>query len=81
METYEMDLDPFNRKQEAIEFSGLGSTEFHLQIADGRFPPPDALLGPRMPVWLTSTLRKWQEKKLAEPKPVHTGFGAAKAGA
>jgi predicted DNA-binding transcriptional regulator AlpA len=72
-----MDLDPFCRKSEALAFSRLRQTEFHEQLRDGRFPEPDAYLGPRMPVWLQSTLQRWQTAVLAKSKPVN-GYGARK---
>jgi len=62
-------LDRFIRKREAIAVSGLGYTQFHEELKAGRFPPPDSHLGPRSPVWTENTLREWQRKKLAEPKP------------
>jgi len=61
-------LDRFIRKREAIAVSGLGYTEFHEKLKAGDFPPPDAHLGPRSPVWTEETLRGWQRLKLAEPK-------------
>jgi hypothetical protein len=70
-----MDLDPFYRKSEALAFSRLRLTEFHEQLRDGRFPEPDAYLGPRSPVWLRSTLRKWQERLLAQPKQPRARVG------
>jgi predicted DNA-binding transcriptional regulator AlpA len=52
-----------------MEIRGGGKTEFYRAIKTGEFPAPDAFLSKRAPVWLDSTLRAWQQKKLAEPKP------------
>jgi predicted DNA-binding transcriptional regulator AlpA len=61
-------MDRFVRKREAIDFSGLGYTQFHAALNDGSFPAPDGRLGPRTPVWLQSTLLRWQERMLAKPQ-------------
>jgi predicted DNA-binding transcriptional regulator AlpA len=61
-------LDKFYRKVAARDISGLGYTEFHAAMKDGRFPPPDAYIGPRSPVWTEATLRAWQQERLAAPK-------------
>jgi predicted DNA-binding transcriptional regulator AlpA len=50
----------FLRKKEVRAQSGLGKTEFDDAVADGRFPPPDAYLGPRSPVWTEDTVAGWQ---------------------
>jgi len=74
-----VDLDPFVRKDEALEFSGYGLSEFHEQIRDGRFPEPDAYLGPRSPVWRRSTLKRWQDSLVAQPKPIRVKVGTVAA--
>ena len=61
-------VQKFYRKEAAREISGFGYTEFHLAMKDGRFPPPDAYLGPRSPVWTDQTLAKWQAGMLAGAK-------------
>jgi predicted DNA-binding transcriptional regulator AlpA len=61
-------LDAFVRKPDVMKFARLGSSEFHLQIRNGSFPKPDAYLGPRSPVWLESTLKRWQAEIVARPQ-------------
>jgi predicted DNA-binding transcriptional regulator AlpA len=63
------EIDPFRRSHVAMKIRGGGKTGFYKAINTGEFPPPDTFIGPRTPVWLDSTLRSWQQKKLAEPKP------------
>jgi predicted DNA-binding transcriptional regulator AlpA len=43
-------------------------TSFYEDIREGRFPQPDCYLSERKPVWLKSTLTKWQREKLAAAK-------------
>jgi predicted DNA-binding transcriptional regulator AlpA len=57
----------FIRKPEVIALSGLSYTTFHTELQAGRFPKPDAYLGPRSPVWLETTIVEWQRAKLEEP--------------
>jgi predicted DNA-binding transcriptional regulator AlpA len=61
-------LSRFIRKAEVISISGLAYTQFHEELKAGRFPKPDAHLGPRMPVWTEATLVEWQRQQLAKPK-------------
>jgi predicted DNA-binding transcriptional regulator AlpA len=61
-------LSRFIRKPEVISLSGLGYTQFHEELKAGRFPPPDAWLGPRSPVWKDETIGNWQQGLLAKPK-------------
>jgi predicted DNA-binding transcriptional regulator AlpA len=64
----------FYRKAEIIERSGYGYTQFHEALKKGDFPPADAYLGPRSPVWTDATYCEWQRRKLAQPKqpPIQT---------
>jgi predicted DNA-binding transcriptional regulator AlpA len=62
------DLDPFIRKPNAVSFSGMGMSEFHQAMKNGKFPKPDAYLGERSPVWRRSTLVRWQADILAQPQ-------------
>ena len=62
-------LDPFVRKKAAHEVHGGGVSKFHQDMREGRFPKPDAYLSDRLPVWLTSTLHKWQQDMMAAQKP------------
>jgi predicted DNA-binding transcriptional regulator AlpA len=62
-------LDPFIRKSDIMRASGMRNTKFHQALNDGSFPPPDAHLSGRMPVWRTSTFAKWQEEIAARPQP------------
>ena len=73
------ELDPLYRQTPTREFSGYGESEFHEKIRTGEFPPPDAYLGPRSPVWLRSTLRRWQAELLARPKPQRVKVGTVAA--
>jgi predicted DNA-binding transcriptional regulator AlpA len=61
-------LDAFVRKPDVMKFTRLGSSEFHERIRLGTFPKPDAYLGPRSPVWLESTLKRWQAEVIAQPQ-------------
>jgi predicted DNA-binding transcriptional regulator AlpA len=61
--------DPFFRKTEVIKISGYGYSKFHQEVKAGRFPPADCYLSDRMPVWRLSTLQRWQEEAMAQPKP------------
>jgi hypothetical protein len=62
-------VQKFFRKAAARELSGFGYTEFHEAVRDGRFPKPDAYLGPRTPIWTEGTLAKWQLTALSrEPE-------------
>jgi predicted DNA-binding transcriptional regulator AlpA len=69
-------LDAFVRKADVLKFTRLGMSEFHERIRLGTFPKPDAYLGPRSPVWLESTLQRWQEEIIAQPKAPTRKVGA-----
>jgi predicted DNA-binding transcriptional regulator AlpA len=61
-------LSRFLRKAEVISITGFGYTQFHTELKAGRFPPADAHLGPRMPVWKDQTIADWQRQQLEKPK-------------
>jgi predicted DNA-binding transcriptional regulator AlpA len=61
-------LDRFNRIEEVLKVFPFGRSELYQRIRDGNFPRPDAYLGPRMPVYLTSTLKREQAKLIAKPQ-------------
>ncbi|MET3838750.1 AlpA family phage regulatory protein [Bradyrhizobium sp. OAE829] len=61
-------VQTFHRAQAARKFSGYGLSEFYEAIKDGRFPKPDAYLGPRSPVWTDETLANWQREQIKTSK-------------
>jgi predicted DNA-binding transcriptional regulator AlpA len=63
-------VQTFHRKPAVIKISGYGYDEFHKAINEGRFPKPDAYLGPRSPIWTDETLANWQQATLAAGKPL-----------
>jgi predicted DNA-binding transcriptional regulator AlpA len=53
----------FLRKQAVMAWSGFNSaSSLYDAIKGGRFPPPDAYLGPKTPVWLDTTYYAWEER-------------------
>jgi predicted DNA-binding transcriptional regulator AlpA len=69
------ELDAFNRTDDVLKVFRFGKSELYERIRDGRFPKPDAYLGPRMPCWLTSTLKREQAKLIAQPQPPRVKVG------
>jgi predicted DNA-binding transcriptional regulator AlpA len=61
-------VQTFYRKPAVQRCSGLGDSEFYEAIKEGRFPPPDAYLGPRSPVWTDETLANWQRQLISAHK-------------
>jgi predicted DNA-binding transcriptional regulator AlpA len=57
-------VQTFHRAKATRKISGYGLSEFYEAIKDGRFPRPDAYLGPRSPVWMDETLANWQRDQI-----------------
>lgn len=58
----------FVRKTEVMKLSGFEPWMLWRSIKAGEFPPPDAYIGPRSPVWKDETIWAWQQARLAAPK-------------
>lgn len=48
------------RLDEVAQALGVGRRKIERERADGRFPPPDVVIG-RMPLWQPATIRRWVE--------------------
>jgi predicted DNA-binding transcriptional regulator AlpA len=62
-------VQTFHRKPAVKKLSGYGRSELYEAIKAGRFPKPDAYLGPRSPIWTDKTLAKWQQTVLDKREP------------
>jgi predicted DNA-binding transcriptional regulator AlpA len=62
----------FWRRHAYRDLLGIGDSEFYERLKDGRISPPDAYLGPRMPIWTDETVAADQARILAAPRPVET---------
>jgi len=68
--TLRSDAMAFLRKHVVMERSGFhSSSSFHDAINDGRFPPPDAYLGPKTPVWRDTTYGDWEDRTVEKARP------------
>jgi hypothetical protein len=68
-----MEIERFVRQAEFRQLlGGPGRTEWHEMRTDGRVPPPDGWLSPRMPFWTASTVARTQAALIARPRPIET---------
>ena len=73
-------LQRFLRKQAVLEITGLKQSTMYAMIQRGEFPASYAASA-KVPVWLESEVRDWQEKVIAArlqvPPPARSGAEAA----